>query len=149
MIHTEWESLYAKSRIDCMQFLIKTGPVSLFHVSFYITNNHRHSKRFAIHQLNSNTRLTLLLMLAGDVNPNPGPQKLKYLCNIYNTAARRGQECIECESCNGWFHKQCLGLSAEIYDTLAKHASYSWLCVDCGMPNLHTSLFFGLDGYEN
>lgn len=132
--------------IDEISYNFEDCPVSSFHVSFHITINQCRSKQFVLQKLNNNSKLSLLLMLAGDVNPNPGPQQLKYPCQICNTAARWGQECIECENCNHWFHKFCLGMNDEIYDALAKHASYSWLCTGCGLPSFQSSYFMDING---
>ena len=135
----------ASPKYDCC-------PVSLFHVSLHITNSHRHWKNFTLQRTNIKSRLSLLLMLAGDINPNPGPSKakpnVKYPCQICYRAAKRGQDCIACDSCNGWFHKTCLGMSEEVFNALAQHDSCSWLCADCGMPNFHSSLFTDLSDVE-
>ena len=110
-------------------------PVSLFHVSLHQISNFKFNQRkgLDIYKLNRTTRLSLLLMIAGDVNPNPGPRKIKYPCQICNKAAKWGQKCIECENCEGWFHKSCLGMSNEIYEVLANHPSCSWVCDSCGL----------------
>jgi hypothetical protein len=127
--------------IDEISFYFEDCPVSSFHVSIHITNSR-------LRRLNNKSRLSLLLMLAGDVNPNPGPQQLKYPCQICKAAARWGQECIECENCNNWFHKFCLGMNDDVYNVHAQHPSYSWLCIDCGIPNFHSSFFVDLNGMK-
>ena len=116
----------ASPKYDCC-------PVSLFHVSLHITNSHRHWKNFTLQRTNIKSRLSLLLMLAGDINPNPGPSKakpnVKYPCQICYRAAKRGQDCIACDSCNGWFHKTCLGMSEEVFNALAQHDSCSCMAL--------------------
>ncbi|XP_072028466.1 uncharacterized protein [Amphiura filiformis] len=36
-------------------------------------------------------------------------------------------------------------MSDEVYDVLANHASYSWLCDGCGLPNFHSSFLMDLN----
>lgn len=125
------------------------APVSQFHISFIqlATDNRHVSKRYCMY-MNSKTKVSLLLLIAGDINPNPGPEyKLKYPCKVCDKAARWGQECLECDNCKTWFHIQCLDMNQSIYNVLANHSSYSWICCDCGMPNLHSS-FFDIDSIK-
>ncbi|KAJ8019402.1 hypothetical protein HOLleu_42043 [Holothuria leucospilota] len=112
--------------------------MSQFHLSA-----HRYViKRYRIFRTNSTTKIALLLLTAGDVNPNPGPKYVpKYPCKVCNKAAKWGQYCIECEQCGSWFHALCTGLSREMYSVLARHPSYTWICCDCGLPNFGSSLF--------
>ena len=120
----------------------RQSPVSPFHLYLDLRVPHRYSKKqFYFYKAGYTTRVTLLLLIAGDVNPNPGPvNDLKYPCKSCNKAARWGQECIECEQCGSWFHAYCIGLSSNIFKALAKHPSYSWICCNCGLPNFSSSL---------
>ena len=56
-------------------------------------------------------------------------------------AAKWGQECLLCDHCQGWFHVKCLSMNRDIYKILEQHESYSWICCNCGLPNIHTSFF--------
>lgn len=123
--------------------ILGQSSVSQFQLSFAASISHRHvDKRYRIYYTNSTTKVSLLLLIAGDVNPNPGPDyKPKYPCIVCKAAAKWGQDCLECECCKNWFHVQCLGMNNAVYNVLANHPSYSWICCDCGMPNFSTSLF--------
>ena len=55
-----------------------------------------------------------LLLLAGDLEVNPGPtttftsrqgRKIKYLCG--NCSRECVSDCICCDNCNRWFHIKC------------------------------------------
>ena len=76
--------------------------------------------------LDLRTQLCLLIILSGDIAENPGPYQPKYPCGLCTKAAKWGQSAIECDNCQNWFHRECLGMSETIYDILAQHDSYSY-----------------------
>ena len=68
-----------------------------------------YQKRFAL--------LVSLLILAGDINPNPGPT-LRVRCKYCrNCVAASG---IQCDACDKWIHPQCIGLSETEYIRLGE-----------------------------
>ena len=91
------------------------------------------------------TLLSLLLILqAGDINPNPGPRPPKFPCQVCNKAAKWGQKCLMCDLCELWYHADCLGMSDSLYLEHENHPSICWTCAECGMPqywNMSSSLF--------
>ena len=122
------------------------NAVSLFHFStsissFDTSNNMDDGRRKLL--LNSDPSLyaMLVILLANDIATNPGPYKIKYPCVICDKAAKYGQQAIECENCEAWFHRECLGMNENTYKVLVDHPSYSWSCCNCGMPNFDDSFF--------
>ena len=110
-------------------------PVSMFH-AFLSSTSSRNSNNFADKKLHKTAQLSLLLLLlAGDINTNPGPYQPKYPCGICNKAVKWKQQAIECEVCFTWYHKHCMEMSDEIFEALQNHASYTWICSTCGLPN--------------
>ena len=83
----------------------------------------------------------LLLALSHDIEVNPGPRPPKFPCGSCGKAVRNGQNAIHCESCDQWYHIECEGLGAEVLQVLCEHDSYSWICLNCGLPNFSTGLF--------
>ena len=83
----------------------------------------------------------LLLALSHDIEVNPGPRPPKFPCGSCGKAVRNGQNAIHCESCDQWYHIECDGLGAEVHQVLCEHDSYSWICLNCGLPNFSTGLF--------
>ena len=83
---------------------------------------------------------SLLLCLASDIEVNPGPYTPKYPCNICEKAAKWGQQAIQCDGCDLWYHKHCLTMSTAVYDALT-NTSATWICCNCGLPNFESSLF--------
>ena len=112
--------------------------VSSFHALF-VSATHNKSNRIisdpiTIKNFSLRTQLCLLV-LCGDIAVNPGPYVPKYPCGICTKAAKWGQQAIQCDNCQIWFHRECLELSEDIYNILAQHDSYSWICCSCGLPN--------------
>lgn len=83
---------------------------------------------------------TVLLLLAGDTELNPGPRSVKYPCLICKKPAKGDQQCLQCDTCDGWYHTECMNMPKQIYDTYA-NTSMTWICCQCGLPNVSSSLF--------
>ena len=84
---------------------------------------------------------TLLVTLSNDVQLNPGPRPPKYPCGSCGAAVRNNQNSIQCDGCNFWFHISCQGMNTSIHHIMAEHASYSWSCLNCGLPNFSTAIY--------
>ena len=82
--------------------------------------------------------IILLLLLSGDVETNPGP--VRFPCGICERAVKVNQRGIQCDGCDVWLHTKCIGMSSKIYQCLAE-SSATWICSNCGMPNLSLALF--------
>ena len=83
------------------------------------------------------------LLLSGDIERNPGPRKPKYPCGECNkacTSYKGAKASILCESCNVWFHSECVGLSDSALDNHGR-SDLSWECCRCGLPNFSSGLF--------
>ncbi|KAI8486093.1 hypothetical protein Bbelb_361930 [Branchiostoma belcheri] len=75
---------------------------------------------------------------------NPGPRAPKYPCGVCHQAVRwekvDGRKAICCDSCDVWYHTDCMGMSAPVYNAI-NNPSVSWICCSCGLPNFSSSLF--------
>lgn len=122
---------------------LRNMPVSLFHVVFHSSRVHPCDSVISHLNKSTSTHLSLLLLLlSGDVNINPGPEyQPKYPCGVCGKAVKWKQQAIECEECSIWYHKQCIEMSDNIFEVLEAHPSYSWICINCGLPNLALSFF--------
>ena len=67
-----------------------------------------HSTLFSIHFRPDRTQLLLLLM-AGDIHPNPGPTA-KYPCPVCARDVTSRGVSYGCTKCTGWVHAECSGL---------------------------------------
>ena len=78
--------------------------------------------------------ILLSLMLSGQVEVNPGPRPPKYPCGECGRAVTysNGGGSIACDSCDRWFHRNCLNMSSVIFEA---QQNLSWHCCCCGLPN--------------
>ena len=94
----------------------------------------------------NNLRLygVLILLLCGDIAPNPGPRKWKYPCMICSGPVKKNQDGLLCDDCNLWNHLKCLpdaiSLSKEEYNRLGD-SDENWFCYKCQLPDLSDSFF--------
>ena len=85
--------------------------------------------------------LILLLLLAGDVESNPGPiRTARNKCNICSKTCTKKQRAIQCDSCDQWYHSTCLHMNTPVYIAL-ENKDVSWHCLQCGMPQFSSGLF--------
>ena len=83
-----------------------------------------------------------LLMLAGDIETNPGPRKPKYPCGICSAAVRQRDPTVYCDRCWMGIHNKCSGLSTHMFELMKiKNPSDVWICPSCGFPSFSSSLF--------
>lgn len=81
--------------------------------------------------------LVILLMLAGDIHPGPGPISSKeYIANDIDThlgvcshcrLEDKGEIILTCETCNNWCHLMCTSQSNEDINHLLQK-SFQWIC---------------------
>ena len=69
-----------------------------------------------------------LLLLAGDVERNPGP--VKHPCGICSRPVKCNQKGIQCDCCYYWLHTKCLKMRDDEYMALAQ-SDESWCCPAC------------------
>ena len=88
---------------------------------------------------NNFQQLSILLILGGQVELNPGP-KAKYPCQICNRAIKCGQKDIACDNCDLWYHQPCMSMNSYTYLKL-ENTSIACLCKVCNTPN-HSSVLY-------
>lgn len=84
--------------------------------------------------------LTILLLLSGNVERNPGPKQPKYPCSMCSRAVKNRDPAVSCDQCGLWVHNQCSGLSEHMYERM-KQSCGVWICPSCGMPSFTSSFF--------
>ena len=103
-----------------------------------------------------------LLLLAGDIEDNPGPRQPKFPCGecgkavtfiVANTRklalakTRSKRLAIACDDCNTWFHADCLGMSLNCYNAVA-HPDASWTLGTAAHVGYRTSLRASLSHFN-
>lgn len=69
-----------------------------------------------IPQLKIQTRTNLLLILAGDIELNPGPRNNK--CGSCHKIVRFSDKAIKCDDCGHWIHNRCSSTDDSTYTRL-------------------------------
>ena len=134
---TPIQSIFSTSTVSP---LLTSSP--LYHSSLL---NIRKSNTSNINANKNNTSwLTVLLLLSGDleVNPGPGVRSCRFPCGECARACTNKQDCIACDSCESWYHKKCLGMNNHVFRALAG-SDCSWHCcnIKCSLPNFSSTLF--------
>lgn len=81
------------------------------------------------------------ILLSGDVELNPGPPKYPCgECGKACTSYKGAKASILCDTCNTWFHAECVNLSDPIFSVLGR-TDLPWECCSCGLPNFSSGLF--------
>ena len=83
----------------------------------------------------------LLVTMSNDIELNPGPRTPKYPCGSCGKAVKNTQNSIQCDKCSTWHHIECQGMGIEVHKVMVNHESYSWSCMNCGLPNFNTTFF--------
>jgi hypothetical protein len=82
---------------------------------------------------NHKTNLVLLLILAEDIEVNPGP---KYQCGVCKKRVQRNDKAIQCDGCDLWVLARCENISKKDYDKLVKAEQSDWFCTNCSCTML-------------
>ena len=75
--------------------------------------------------------LTLLLLLCGDILPNPGPTNIRFPSTVCCKSVSYSQKGIECSRCERWTHASCANVSNKEYAALSADETIVWYCPEC------------------
>ena len=68
----------------------------------------------------------MLLLISGDIHPNPGPIDPCFVCSRRVTWGNRS---VQCTNCSLWVHLSCSGLSLADFRKISP--GHSWTCPMC------------------
>ena len=137
-------------------------PYSVFHVHFrpnmmvlHSALNCRPATRTGGKQTKRPTMtmvqlLTFLLMVAGDVECNPGPALpkrkpvYKFPCGVCEKPVKCNQKGIQCDeiNCQKWHHTKCIDMNDVSYRQFQTNEDLTWLCNLCETPFTFSDSFF-------
>lgn len=70
------------------------------------------------------------LLLAGDIEVNPGPKNWKYPCRVCSAPVKSNQQGVQCDICDIWLHTRCISVSNDEYEKLQSSVE-PWCCHRC------------------
>ena len=83
-------------------------------------------------------KLVLLYLCSILLAQSYAPEPVKFPCAIWEKAVKWTTPGVCCDSCDVWYHQECMGMPDCVYKGLK---SISWECFKCGVPILSTSIF--------
>lgn len=131
-----WQSSY--------HLVVKDGVVGPSNIQinmFLAIRSNPNPNRFGLRlPVYSGLKMFTLLLLAGDIQSNPGPRRCKYPCGICSHPVKKQDRAVCCDNCNQWVHNSCSGMSSHMYDIL-KGSTCTWICPSCGLPSFSSSFW--------
>ena len=90
------------------------------------------------------TTLSIVLLLCGDVESNPGPINYAEIfpCGWCELKVDWSQSGIACDQCDHWYHRQCISMTSSVYNGIA---DTSWVCAKCNTNNCSSFLYNGFN----
>ena len=89
--------------------------------------NHRSSERLRCFKSSKATNLAILIILAGDIETNPGPRSK---CGLCKKICKVSDKVIDCVDCEKRYHAKCSDLSVDEL-IMIKNGSNDWYCTNC------------------
>ena len=95
--------------------------------------------------INQCSALTLLIILSGDKECNPGPRIASvFPCGYCESPVTWTDQGVCCDGCGLWHHKSCGDISTKEMEYL-EHSSVVWHCCKCESTNIDS---FTFNSYE-
>ena len=107
--------------------LVTDIPTAEYLSAWQVLGNRRSSEGLRSFKPSKGTNLFILIILAGDIEMNPGPRFQCGLCKKYCKASDR---LLECEECKKRFHASCLNLSDNELLRI-ESGDGAWYCTNC------------------
>ena len=134
----------------CLQFRPSLQPTKVNLTDFMFS----HQKQSVCRLLQSADKVsalqfTVCLLLAGDIEMNPGPQTI-YLCALCDLEVTWSDKAICCDGCNVWIHHSCVNMNSIEYSLIGRSA-VPWHRPRCDNINCDTFTFnsFELSCYNS
>ena len=89
--------------------------------------NHRSSERLRCFKSSKATNLAILIILAGDIETNPGPRSK---CGLCKKICKVSDKVIDCVDCEKRYHAKCSDLSVDEL-IMIENGSNDWYCTNC------------------
>ena len=86
----------------------------------------------------------MLLLLCGDIHPNPGPPMNQsiYTCGFCDLQVSWSHRAVCCDECDIWYHKSCVSMLSREYEEIE---DVSWNCIKCKSQNVASFTYHSYD----
>ena len=131
---------------SCTERLQMYQALLSFNVSRCLRLTKNSQPTFTYNNTSSLLVLHPILSQAGDVESNPGPvndigpHTPHFPCGLCNHEVTWNADALQCDGCDKWLHKTCIGIESSDYAKLGG-CTTCWICGECGLRNISTSLF--------
>lgn len=95
--------------------------------------------------------LNLVLMSAGDIQTNPGPQHRNRTvnpCGLCERPVTWSCEGVCCDDCSIWHHRSCIELCTYDYELLQR-SNVQWMCCKCESKNVDSFTYHSFELYTS
>jgi len=115
--------------------MLSTNPSLSNEIFLSISHYFRHQKKPSAVQP---FIIQLLLLLSGSIELNPGPP-IKFPCGECKKSVKGNS--IACDKCMTWYHKDCLHMGDQVFDSYTHNESLYWECTQCALQNISSTIF--------
>lgn len=127
----------------------KTTSNETFQLSFYAFSKQKPHIVTSFEHCKNRTLTILAIVLAGDVQLNPGPNNNSvYPCAICDLPVTSCCQGVCCDECSVWHHKSCMELCTKDY-SLLQRSYVQWLCCKCNSLTVSSFSFRSFDVDQN
>ena len=90
------------------------------------------------------TTWLMLLLLCGDIHPNPGPPMNQsiYPCGFCDLQVSCSHRAVCCDKCDIWYHKSCVSILSREYEEIE---DVLWNCIKCKLQNVASFTYHSYD----
>ena len=73
--------------------------------------------------------IAIILLLAGDIHPQPGP--IKHPCMVCKCPVHANHRALKCDICKSWGHIKCVNITLSEYKNMCNVNDFDWTCPVC------------------
>ena len=130
-LHPDQDQIEKQNEIDSLSVVYSSKPSR---------RNILNGVLLSTQQVNKSL-FTVSLLLAGDIQLNPGPQvNSVYPCGVCEDPVTWNCRGVACDNCSVWYHGSCMELCTNDFALLDK-SNIQWLCHKCESINVDTFTF--------
>lgn len=128
----KWSIVPKSNESENESYVLVRGEYKVSQTLSFCVNTHKSGLRRSSFLLKSytpskHTNWSVLLILAGDVEVNPGPI---FKCNVCSKKVKTLDKALQCDDCDRWVHTHCGKVNSAEYKRLGQ-SDEPWYCPNC------------------